>query len=115
MQAIASSQGPFPPMQGEIWYTLFVHAHNISSFYEIRKIMNTYCTFGVYTNRACSFHGNECECGSELGSEVAASLGKLLFGKALLCATSVVKAVVVLKMEPLQLCTKRDKCVYVYE
>ena len=41
---------PFPT-QGEIWYTLFVHARNISSFYGIRKITNTYCTFGTYTNR----------------------------------------------------------------
>ena len=37
---------------------------------------------------------------------MAASLGKLPFGKALLCATSVVKAVVVLKMEPLQVVYK---------
>ena len=42
----------------------------------------------MYTYHACSFHANEQEC----RSDVAASPGKLPFGKALSCAVSVVKA-----------------------
>ena len=49
--------------------------------------MNTYHTLGTYMSRACSFHANEREC----GSEVAASPCKSLFGNALSCAFSVVK------------------------
>ena len=64
--------------------------------------MNTYRTLGTYTNHTCSFHTNEQEC----SSEVAASLGKSLFGKALLCTVSVVKAGLMFKMKPLQVVYK---------
>ena len=66
----------------------------------------------MYTSRACSFHTNE----QEYGSEVAASLGKSLFGKALSCAVSVVSPVIDCSGQSCyKLCTKRDKCFYGYE
>ena len=97
---LASSPGTYPLPRREAWYTLFAHARNILSsviyIVSVEKITNTYhtlstymnCTLSTYTNRTCSFYASEQKC----CSKVAASPVKPLFGRALLCATSVVKA-----------------------
>ena len=89
-------------------YTLFVHAHNIPNFLGIRKITDTYCTLGTYTNRACLFHTNERECGSEVWLLLWANrcLVKLYIVRCLCC-----KGWSCSRRSHYKLCTKRDKYV----